>query len=178
MGDARIEYGLLECGSAGCTYFSHICSQIRYLYVSINCVIFQQLQCCGLRTPIDWVPKTPDSCCPEGTSLCTFANAYPRGCMESFKDLALKTGWLAYFLLGVAGIEVSFVVRCPIVPPFLCEIFLVIFHSCWASSLPAAWRTASATRSEGLRSKQTKEKKNKQTICTPIRADGVVVQPP
>lgn len=56
------------------------------------------------------MPRTPDSCCPEGVSPCTFINAYSRGCLEAFQDLSLRTGMLAYFILGVAGIEVSGVV--------------------------------------------------------------------
>lgn len=66
-----------------------------------------QLQCCGLRSKLDWVPLTPDSCCPSGTKTCTFVDAYSRSCLEAFQELSSSTGMLAYFILGVAGIEVS-----------------------------------------------------------------------
>lgn len=133
-----------------------------------------QLQCCGLHTQADWVPNTPASCCSPGADTCTFINAYSTGCLSAFQDISLKTGMLGYFILAVAGVEVSALIRStrsaniPELMPCIFPLF-----SCWASFSPAAWPIASATRSEGLRSKPKKNAFNIKHTSKSLHAQRV-----
>lgn len=50
----------------------------QYYYYS------SQMECCGVKSPIEWIPNTPNSCCRVliDNECIAIVNAHPHGCRD------------------------------------------------------------------------------------------------